>query len=51
MKKTGLCRHIYDFSVDYDSSDADDVLGIHKYFMKKHNIKNFLSLFKKCLLD
>ena len=30
-KKTGL----YDFSVDYDATDVDDILDIHKYLMKK----------------
>ena len=28
MKKTGFNSHIYDFSVDYDSTDVDDVLDI-----------------------
>ena len=26
---------VYDFSVDYDFTDVDDVLDIHKYLMKK----------------
>ena len=30
---------MYDFSVDYDSINVDDILDIHKYFIKKHNIK------------
>ena len=34
MKKTGLN---YDF-YDYDSIAVDDVLDIHKYFMKKNNM-------------
>ena len=38
MKKIGLYRYVYDFSVDYDI-DVDDSLDIHKYFMKKHIIK------------
>ena len=38
MKKTGLTGHIYDFSVDYDSIDVDDILDIHKYLMKKNDI-------------
>ena len=33
MKITGLYKHVYNFSVDYDSIDVDDVLGIHKYLM------------------
>ena len=39
MKKTGLYGYIYDFSVDYDSIDVDDILDIHKYLMKKRDIK------------
>ena len=35
MKKTGFNGHIYDFSVDYDSIDVDDILDIDKYLMKK----------------
>ena len=38
MKKKGLSQYVYDFSVDYDSIAVDDVLGIHKYLMKKNNI-------------
>ena len=26
---------VYDFSVDYDATDVDDILDIHKYLMKK----------------
>ena len=29
MKKTGFNAHIYDFSVDYDTIDFDDILDIH----------------------
>ena len=29
MKQTGLNRYVYDFSVDYGSIDADDILNIH----------------------
>ena len=35
MKKTEFNTYLYDFSVDYDAIAADDVLDIHKYFMKK----------------
>ena len=38
MKDTGLNRYVYDFSVDYDSSDVDDIKDIHKYLIKKNNI-------------
>ena len=26
------------FSVDYDATDIDDIVDIHKYLMKKNNI-------------
>ena len=38
MKKTGLNGYIYDFSVYYDSIDADDIKDNHNYFMKKNDI-------------
>ena len=36
---TELYGYVYDFSIGYDSIDVDDTLDIHKYLMKKHNIK------------
>ena len=38
MNKTGFNGYVYDFSVDYDATDVDDILDIHKYLMKKNNI-------------
>ena len=38
MKKTSFNGYIYDFSVDYDATDIDDIKDIHKYLMKKNNI-------------
>ena len=38
MKKTGFNGYVYDFSVDYDAADVDDILDIHRYLMKKNNI-------------
>ena len=38
MKKTGFNGYVYDFSVDYDSTDVDDIKDIHKYLMKKNDI-------------
>ena len=38
MKKTGLNRYFYDFSVDYDVTDVDDNKDIHRYLMNKNNI-------------
>ena len=35
MKRTGFTGHVYDFSVDYEATDADDIKDIHKYLMKK----------------
>ena len=38
MKKTGLYKYVYDFTVDYDTIDVADILDIHKYVMAKNNI-------------
>ena len=38
MKKTGFNRYVYDFIVDYDATDIDDIKDIQKYLMKKNNI-------------
>ena len=38
MKKTGFNGNIYDFSVDYDSINVDNIKDIHKYLMKKNEI-------------
>ena len=35
MKRTGFNGYVYNFSVDYDATDVDDVVYIHKYLMKK----------------
>ena len=35
MKKTGFNDYVYDFSLDYDATDVDYILDIHKYLMKK----------------
>ena len=29
---------VYDFSVDYEATDIDDIKNIQKYLMKKSNI-------------
>ena len=39
MKKTGLNGYIYEFSVDYNATGVDDILGINKYLTIKHSIK------------
>ena len=38
MKGTGLTGHVYDFSIDYNSTDVDNIKDIHKYLMKKNDI-------------
>ena len=37
MKKTGFNIFDYDFSVDYNATDVDDMKDTQKYFMKKNN--------------
>ena len=37
MKKTRFNGYVYDFSVDYDATDVDDINDIHKYLMKKNS--------------
>ena len=39
MKQTGLNGYVYDFSVDFESIDCDDILNIHKYLMNNNNLK------------
>ena len=38
MKKTGFNGYVYDFSVDDDATDIDDIKDIHQCLMKKNNI-------------
>ena len=38
MKKTGFTGYVYDFSVNYDAADVDDIKDIDKYLMEKNNI-------------
>ena len=40
MKKTGFNGYVYDFSVDYNATDIDDIEDIHKYLMKKKHSVN-----------
>ena len=35
MKQTGLKGNVSFFSVDFNPTDTNDVLDIHKYLMKK----------------
>ena len=38
-KKTGLNGYVYEFSVDYNIIDTSNIIDIHKYLTKKHDIK------------
>ena len=38
MKKTGLKKYVYDFSIYYNAIVVDDILDIHKYLMKGNGI-------------
>ena len=38
MQENGLNEYLYDFLVDYENIDADDILDVHKCLMKKINI-------------
>ena len=40
MKKTGLYGYVFDFSVDSDGIDVDEILDFQKYLMEKHDIKH-----------
>ena len=35
FEKNQLNGYVYDCSVDCDATDADDIVDIHKYLMKK----------------
>ena len=48
-EKRGLNGYVYDFSVDYYIIGVNDVINIHKYLMKKHDIKQFFDFLKKYL--
>ena len=45
MKRAGLNGYVYHFSVYYNAVSVDDILDIHKYIMKKHDIKQYLDFF------
>ena len=40
MRKAGLYEYVYDFPVDYDSIDDDNILDIHEYLT--HCTKNHI---------
>ena len=39
VKKKRLNEYVYEFSVDYDIIDTSNIMNIHKYLTKKHDIK------------
>ena len=50
MKKTGLNRYVYNFSINYNLIHNSNI-DIHRYLMKKYDIKQSLDLLKKYLSD
>ena len=38
VKKTRFNVYVYDFSIDYDDTDVDDIKDIFKYLMKNNDI-------------
>ena len=38
-KKTGLNGYVNEFSVDYNVIDTSNIIDIHKYLTKKHDLK------------
>ena len=39
MEKTGLNGYLHNFYVDYNIIDIIDMINIHRYLMKKHDVK------------
>ena len=40
MKITGYNGYVYDFTVDFDAADVDDIVDIHNHLMKRKHIVN-----------
>ena len=38
MKKTGLNKYVYDFSVDYSNTAVNDIFDIHNYLLEKNDV-------------
>ena len=36
-KKNGFNKYVYDFNVDYNVTNFNDIKDIHKYLMKKND--------------
>ena len=41
---SGFTGYVYDFSVDYNVNDIDDIKDIHKYLMRKNDIVRVLEI-------
>ena len=52
MKKTRFNDYVYNFSVDYDATDVDDILMTFTniWWKKWHSVIRCLDLLKKCFL-
>ena len=50
MKKSGLNWYVYDFSVDYDAIEVDDVLHIYKYLMKQMRLYKIFTFVKYVII-
>ena len=48
--KTGVDRSVYDFSVDYSIIDTSNIVDIHKYLMKMHDVTCIHALQQWCFL-
>ena len=44
MKQKEQNRYVYHFLVDFRSTGVAEILDVHKYLMKKHDIEKFLGL-------
>ena len=51
MIKTGLYGSVYDFFVDFSIINTSNIIDIQKYLMKKYNIKWYLDLLRRFLLQ
>ena len=40
LQKRSFGGEIYDFTVDYTSTNIGDKYNVHRYLMKKHNINS-----------
>ena len=50
MKKTGNNKYVYEVNVDYRIIDSSNIIDIHKYLMKKHDIWKFFEVLKKMFI-